>query len=488
MNTEYEMREGSFQADFTSLYQFRCPKWFRDAKFGIWSHWGPQSVPMYGDWYARNMYVEGSEQYRYHVRRFGHPSKFGYKDIVRLWRAERFEPERLMELYRRAGARYFLAQAMHHDHFFNFDSERNPYNSVKMGPKKDIVGLWRAAAAKEGLRFGLSEHHGACFEWFNTNKLCDRRGAYAGVPYDGNSGEYRDFYLDNAYTVQPGHIHRHYTWDENWYPVWYGDVKEAVDKYEPELLYSDGALPFYRKGADPSDPTYRPGLSMAAHLYNSSEARNGENQAVYLHKDSREEFWRIGLLDFERSADGKIREEPWQTDTCLGNWFYDVRADYKDARQVTDLLVDVVSKNGNLLLNIPQRPDGTIDAECEFILEEIAGWIRVCGEGIYETRPYLVYGEGPTAAEAEKRTEWTGYDIRYTQKGNDVYAFVMAKTEHAVLRRLQNAEAVRRVELLGFGELPFENRLGLLHVRLPEKLPCRFSNCLKLQFERREKP
>lgn len=482
MDYQYEVEKGSFEASFESLYRFECPEWYRDAKFGIWSHWGPQSVPMYGDWYARNMYIEGTPQYLYHLRHFGHPSKFGYKDIVNLWKAENFDPEGLMALYKKAGARYFLAQAMHHDNFFNFDSGLNRFNSVNMGPKKDIVGLWRSAAQKYGLSFGLSEHHGACFEWFNTNKLCDTKGPYAGVPYDGNDPEYTEYYLDNKYTTEPGHIRRHYTWDESWYPRWYEAVKEAVDKYQPQILYSDGALPFYRKGADTSDSTYIPGLSMAAHLYNKSELRNGRNEAVYLHKDAREEFYRVGLLDFERSTDGNIRKYPWQTDTCLGYWFYDVRCEYKTAAQVTDLLVDIVSKNGNLLLNIPQRPDGTIDDDCRYILEKISEWIAVCGEGIYDTRPYELYGEGPSQLEAEKKTEWTRYDVRYTRKGSDVYAFLMGRSTNAVLHELRGAVSVEKVELLGYGEVPFEKELGVLNVALPEKLPCEFSNCLKIHF------
>lgn len=482
MGNQYEIKEGSFKAEFDSLYKFRCPEWFRDAKFGIWSHWGPQSVPMYGDWYARNMYIEGSQQYLYHLRHYGHPSKFGYKDIVKLWKAENFDPQELMELYKKAGARYFLAQAMHHDNFFNYDSKKNRFNSVNMGPQKDIVGLWKKAAIDKGLHFGMSEHHGACFEWFNTNKMCDRTGPYAGVPYDGNDPEYQDYYLDNKYTTLPGHTRRHYTWDENWYPRWYEAVKEAVDMYEPEILYSDGALPFYRNYADTHDKTYRPGLSMAAHLYNSSESKYGRNESVYLHKDSRAEFYKIGLLDFERSTDEQVREEPWQTDTCLGHWFYDVRAEYKTARQITDLLVDIVSKNGNLLLNIPQKPDGTIDDESRFTLEKTAEWMAVCGEGIYETRPYEVYGEGLTHLEAEKAAQWTRYDIRYTRKADVVYAFLMGKGRNAVLHELRDSSEVKRVQLLGYGDVPFDKDLGILNVQLPDKMPCKFSNCLKINF------
>ena len=186
-----------FEASFESLRTHNYPEWFQNAKFGIWSHWGPQSVPMYGDWYARNMYIQGTPQYLYHLRHYGHPSKFGYKDVAALWKAENFDPEGLMERYKNAGARYFVAQAMHHDHFFNYDSDLNRMNSVKVGPKKDIVGLWKAAADKFGLPFGVTEHLGASYSWWRVNKGADTSGPYKGVPYDGNDPAYRDYYYDN---------------------------------------------------------------------------------------------------------------------------------------------------------------------------------------------------------------------------------------------------------------------------------------------------
>ena len=165
-----------FEASFESLRQYECPEWFQDAKFGIWSHWGPQSVPMYGDWYARNMYIEGSPQYKYHLRHYGHPSEFGYKDLVKLWKAEKFDAEALMELYYKAGARYFVGQAMHHDHFFNYDSDINRFCATKVGPMKDIIGEWKAAADKFGMPFGLTEHLGATFSWWRVNKGADAEG------------------------------------------------------------------------------------------------------------------------------------------------------------------------------------------------------------------------------------------------------------------------------------------------------------------------
>jgi len=171
-----------FEPTFSSLYNFKTPEWYRDAKFGIWSHWGPQSVPMMGDWYAKGMYVQYSPQYEHHVRTYGHPSRFGYKDICALWKAEKFDPEALMEKYVQAGARFFAAQAMHHDHFFNYDSRINPMNSVRVGPEKDICALWQQAAKAKGIPFGLTEHLGASFSWWRTNKGADTEGPLAGVP------------------------------------------------------------------------------------------------------------------------------------------------------------------------------------------------------------------------------------------------------------------------------------------------------------------
>ncbi|MDR0562826.1 MAG: alpha-L-fucosidase, partial [Spirochaetaceae bacterium] len=388
-----------FEATFESLKTFECPAWFRDAKLGFWSHWGPQSVPMFGDWYARNMYIEGTPQYLYHLRHYGHPSRFGYKDVIKRWKAERFNPDELMELYRKAGARYFAAQATHHDHFFNFPSRFNRFNSLAMGPEKDICGLWKQAADNQGLPFGLTEHLGAAFSWWNVNKGADKYGPYAGIPYDGNDPAYRDFYLDN---------YEHYAKDEDmrfakvWYTAnskyrayWLSVMKELIDLYAPDLLYTDGGLPFGFRGegnydydAPPSDPAYRYGLEAAAYLYNASIEKHGENRAVYTQKDSRPEICAVGVLDIEKSQFPGINPYPWQTDTCIGNWFYDASQPFKRPGHIIEMLVDIVSKNGTMLLNILQRPDGSIDDETRFILIEMASWVSICGEGVYGTRPW----------------------------------------------------------------------------------------------------
>ncbi|MER7243346.1 alpha-L-fucosidase [Kribbella sp. NPDC000426] len=433
-----------FDATFESLTTFECPEWFRDAKLGIWSHWGPQSVPRYGDWYARNMYREGSDQYRYHLRTYGHPSEVGYKDVAERWKAERFDAGALMDQFVAAGAKYFVAQAVHHDNFFNYDSAVNPWNSVKVGPGKDIVGLWKAAAAEHELPFGLTEHLGASFTWMKATE-----GPEVPDPW--------------------------YTDDPEWHRYWLDSVTEMIDKYQPDLVYSDGPLPF-------GEVDYTPGLRAVAHLYNTNP------RAVYQQKDRNPEVSAVGIMDIERSQTPEINPAPWQTDTSVGDWFYNVRDVYKTAGHVIELLVDIVSKNGNLLLNVPQLPDGTIDVECSQLLEDLGAWMRVCGEGIYGTRPFRVFGEGPSTVVikgfTEDRVSWTSTDYRFTRRDNTLYAFQLAwpADRRAVIRTLADHETATTVRLLGHGPIPFEQAHGILVAHLPTTPPLPTANCLAIDL------
>ena len=480
-----------FEPTVESLRTYSAPEWFRDAKFGIWSHWGPQSVPMFGDWYARNMYVEGTPQYEYHVRHYGHPSKFGYKDICALWKAENFDPDGLAERYRRAGARYLMTQATHHDHFFNYDSALNRMNSVNVGPGKDILALWKKAADRQGMRFGLSEHLGASFSWWRVNKGCDKTGPYAGVPYDGSDPAWQDFYHANQEhgTENPGDISPWYTSNPAFRDYWFRCVCEMIDKFRPDLLYTDGVLPFgdhwMAEQGEPSPETYRLGLEAVARLYNTSIDGHGENQAVYLQKDRRKEIFSVGVLDIEKSQLPGIMPDPWHTDTCIGNWFYDVHHPYKKPEQIIEMLVDIISKNGCMLLNILQRPDGTIDEDASFILDRLADWVAVNSEAVYGTRPWRIFGEGDTRVKidgfTEEKTEWNRSDIRFVQKDGAVYAFLMGAAGGEPLALRSFAEQhVSEVRLLGAGPLPFRQEFGLLLVQLPEKLPSACANTLKI--------
>ena len=482
-----------FEANFESLRTYSAPEWFRDAKFGIWSHWGPQSVPMFGDWYARNMYIEGTPQYEYHLRHYGHPSKFGYKDLCALWKAEKFDPDGLAAKYYKAGARYLMTQGTHHDHFFNYDSKLNRMNSVNVGPGKDILALWKAAADKYGLRFGISEHLGASFAWWRVNKGCDKFGPYAGVPYDGNDPAWQDFYHANQEhgTEHPEEIFPWYTENRTFREYWLRCINEMIELFRPDLIYTDGSLPFggHWMGEEAkkiNEKDYELGLKAVAKLYNTSIEKNGENQAVYLQKDRRKEIFSVGVLDIEKSQLPGIMPDPWHTDTCIGNWFYDVHSPYKRPEQIIEMLVDIISKNGVMLLNILQRPDGTIDDEAEFILEKLAEWFAVNSEAVYGTRPWRIFGEGDTRVKidgfTEEKTNWNRSDFRFVQKDGAVYAFALgaAAGEALVLRSFAEQE-VKQVELLGVGAVPFRQEYGVLVVQMPEKLPSICANALKIR-------
>jgi len=467
-----QITQGPFEPTWDSLRQYQCPDWFRDAKFGIWAHWGPQCVPMVGDWYARKMYQPNEAIYHHHWRVYGHPSKVGYKDILIQWKAERFDPEGLMDLYAAAGARYFVAQAAHHDNFDNWNSQHNRWNATKVGPCRNIVALWQEAARKRNLRFGLSEHLGATFSWMRFNKYADETGPYAGVPYDGNDPDYEDLYLPNK-----GEAGDWYTSNPWWHEHWFARIKDLIDQHQPDLLYSDGGVPFDEVG-----------LSIIAHLYNTSAGlHGGVNEAVYNQKNTDQQVYRVGVLDIERGQVAEVAEHPWQTDTCVGGWFYDSRRIYKTPAHVIQMLVDIISKNGNLLLNLPQLPDGTLDDECRWILKVLADWFAANAEGVYATRPWKIASEGQTEKESgafkETPVEWTPADYRFTCKGNTVYAFQMKSADKHTAEikslGLETAGKVTGLRLLGTdAPVTYDQREGALVAQLPESLPAPHVSCL----------
>ncbi len=407
-----------FDTSDASLKQYQYPDWFRDAKFGIWSHWGPQAVPRQGDWYAKKMYQEGSDDYNYHLKTYGHPSVFGYKDIIPLWKAEKWDPAALMKLYKEVGAKYFVSMGTHHDNFFLWNSKIHKWNAVNMGPKKDVVGLWQAEAKKQGLRFGISEHLGASYTWYQPSHGADKVGKYAGVPYDGANPAYQDLYHPKAAPEDKEWL----TTDPENQKNWLACITELIDMYHPDLLYSDSELPFGEVGR-----------TMLAHYYNSDIAHNGGVlSAVYncKHKAS-EGRW---VQDIERGVADTISEFPWQTDTSIGDWYYKTGQKYKTGTEVVQMLVDIVSKNGNLLINVVQTPEGDLEQDVINILKEIEIWTKANGEGIYGTRPWKLYGEGPSTVKKQEKGRFGGLkdtrayestDIRFTQKGNSVYAFCM---------------------------------------------------------------
>ncbi|MDR2525781.1 MAG: alpha-L-fucosidase [Oscillospiraceae bacterium] len=460
---EFQIANGPFEPTVDGLQGFQCPQWFLDAKFGIWSHWGPQCVPMYGDWYARTMYIEGSDQYMYHCRKYGHPSKFGYKDLVKLWKAEKFDPAGLMDLFVESGAKYFVAQAMHHDNFDCFDSKWNEWNSTRMGPMRDICALWQKEAKRCGLPFGLTEHLGASYTWFSTSHGADKTGPFAGVPYDGADPRWQSFYRDNnSELLDHAGTWTWYTNNEKYHKDWLRRMVDVIDKFAPDLFYSDGCMPFGDYG-----------LAMVAHLYNTSAAHNGGvNNALYnFKKTTDQKLLNIGVVDIERGIMENASEAPWQDDTSIGDWFYNVRWKYKQAPEILDTLVDVTAKNGCLLLNVTQKPDGTLDDELVWTLGRIGKWCKENGEGIYGTRPWRTAMEGKTKMDGgmfkETKAEFGSTDFRFTQKDGAVFAFQMRESEDGqawikALGRLYHPE-IKAVTVCG-KPAAFEQRDGALLV------------------------
>lgn len=471
---DFDIAVGPYEASRESIAKhYRIPEWFRDAKFGIYMHWGLNSVSGYDGHYARFMYhqvkPEGAKLddadraagkqfrarsgwkpgrnrvYDYHVKKFGHPSKFGYKDFIPLFTAEKFDANELATFYKSIGARYIGVMAVHHDNFDLFDSTHQRWNSVNMGPKLDVVGAWRDACKQHNLRFAITNHMNDGHDHVFFQGETDAHGPLKGVPYDtldpANDGLYGKRTDKNRWRIQqPGHSQH-----------WYQRIKQCVDKYDPDLVFLDGGLNHGKYG-----------LHFAAHYYNQNLARNGKQEGIITIKAGRSGEPRPGfVVDVESGAIDSLQPEPWQVDTTLNpGWFYlgeeysreeaaraktaggesgegdtkqsDAGADRVrlTAGNIVDNLVDTVSKNGTMMLNVGLRPNGSLPDTFRHELEEVGKWLSANGEAIYETRPWKTFGEGPTKPDINKgyndaTIQWTAADVRFTTHGETLYAIFL---------------------------------------------------------------
>ncbi|HTL74054.1 MAG TPA: alpha-L-fucosidase [bacterium] len=506
--------DGPFKPDWNSLTNYQTPEWFRDAKFGIWAHWGPQCQPEDGDWYARNMYVQGSGQYKSHLAEYGHPSTNGFKDVIHVWKAEHFDPDKLLKFYKENGAKYFMALADHHDNFDLWDSKYQPWNSVAVGPHKDLIGGWAKAARKNGLRFGVSVHASHTWMWYEPAQGADKNGPFAGVPYDvkltkaDGKGLWWEG-LDPQELYAQNHKPGKYQWD--WDATKGSSVPDAAylekffkrtlqlwDDYHPDQIYfDDNVLPMH-------GITDEIGLKLAAHFYNTRLDKHGQTEAVMNNKKLNEFERRTMVYDIERGKADGILPQPWQTDTCIGGWHYSrsifERHGYKGAPSVIRMLCDIVSKNGNLMLSVPLQRDGQPDADEIKIVSEIGAWLKVNGEAIYATRPWKIYGEGPSTESSEKghfdgqadvsKKPFTPEDIRFTQSkdGKTLYAIVLEipKDGNVTVKSLGVGSdkwpgKIGSVRLVGGGKLKFTRDAIGLHVSLPEKFNGKIALALKVR-------
>ncbi len=457
----FPVAAGPYSADWKALGQaYSVPAWWREAKFGAWAHWDPQSMPEQGDWYARGMYMEGRPQYEFHLKHFGHPSEYGYKDICHNWVIDRWNPEELMSLYVEMGARYFMAMGCHHDNFDCFDSKYQPWNSVNVGPKVDIVGTWEKVARRHGMRFGIGFHDTPARTWgqfMPVRYTSDKTGSMKGVPYDAlqtvqdGKGEWWEG-MDPVNLYGPVHtaedpLHSPFANQFMW------RVDDAITKYHPDVIYFDE-----HAGDSQVDLGVHMGLGflapqLIANYYNKSlQWNHGKMEAVINLKGVGGRYNSFQnhpeLLSFvdrslvkstEAIIEPQIMAYPFQTETSISDWHYRTGQKYMDAPGVIRLLMENVCRNGTMLLNLTQHGRGDLDPEVSRIAKDVGAWLKINGEAVYGSRPFEVYGEG---------------EIRYTRNKGNVYATLLnwhggPVTLNALRAGGATIGKVSKVELLG---------------------------------------
>jgi len=463
-----KMPEGPFEPTWESLRKYTVPDWYQDGKFGIFIHWGVYSVPAFGsEWYPRNMYVQGSKECEHHVKTHGPHAKFGYKDFIPMLTAEKYDPAEWANLFRKAGAKFVVPVAEHHDGFAMYDTDLSEWCAAKMGPKRDLIGELADAVRNEWMTFGLSSHRAEHWWFFE-----------GGTRFDSDVLDPR--YAGLYGPAQPKNMQPNQEFLEDWL----ARTCELVDKYQPQLVWFDWWI---------EEAAFKPYLQrFAAYYYNRGAqwnrgvAINYKNQA-YPHD--------AAVFDVERGQLDDINPHFWQSDTAVArnSWGYIDGLDYKTADSIIGDLADIVSKNGALLLNVGPRPDGTIPEGDQQVLLDIGQWLEVNGEAVFSTRPWKVFGEGPTEVVSggftdTKRRTFTSHDIRFTTKGNALYAIVLAWPQNGEVTVQSLASHLRlyprqigNVQLLGTKDAVKWSRVKSgLKVKLPEQRPCESACVLKI--------
>jgi alpha-L-fucosidase len=457
-----------FQANWESLKKYQVPEWFRDAKFGIFIHWGVYSVPAFGsEWYPREMYQKGTKEFEHHVQTYGPQNKFGYKDFIPSFKAEKFNAAQWVGLFKKAGAKYVVPVAEHHDGFAMYKTALSKWNAVEMGPHRDVLGELAAEIKKQGLIFGLSSHR--IEHWFFMN---------GGRHFESDVMDpaYSDFYgpaREESDTPSPEYMND-----------WLLRCTELISNYQPQLFWFDWWI------EQPAMDPYR--KSLASFYYN--KGLDWQKGVVLNYKKTSfpEE---AAVLDLERGKLAGIRELAWQTDDAIGNnsWGYAAGNTFKSAQYVITNLIDIVSKNGNLLLNIGPRPDGTITDEETQVLLETGKWLDINGEAIYSTRPWKIFGEGPTESASgsfsDQKNPFTAKDIRFTMKGEIVYAIAMGQpVTNTTIKALGQKAAngtIAAIDMIGSPEkISWTQAADMLIIKSSTNYPSANAVVYKISFKK----
>ncbi len=464
--------DGAFRPDWESLSKFEAPEWYKDAKFGIFIHWGVYSVPAFGsEWYPREMYRKGSDINKHQVEKYGPLTDFGYKDFIPMFKAEHYDPQAWAKLFKDSGAKYVVPVFEHHDGFTMYDSGLSDWTAKKMGPKRDLAGDLAKEVRAQGLHLGASSHR-VEHNWFMDGGREQ--------PSDVNDPKYAAFYgpaepqvLDPS-QAGANEIHDNWTYVSPKYAEdWLARSAEIVEKYHPDLVYYDWWI---------GQASVRPYLAKFAAFYYNESTKHGQPGIINFKDQAMEQ--RSGVLDIERGQLAEIHPTYYQTDTSVSNksWGYIENDTFKTPDFVVHQLADIVSKNGNLLLNIGPRADGTIPQGVQDVLLSVGAWLKINGDGIYGTRPWRTFGEGPTKVNAgafhdTDTVNYTAEDFRFTTKGADLYAieFAWPPSNEAVIKSLALSSApemrkVQAVQLLGSDtRLTFAQGTDGLHIQLPSQ-------------------
>ncbi|WP_044303001.1 alpha-L-fucosidase [Rhodopirellula sallentina] len=484
-------QSGPFQPEWSSLEKYEIPQWYKDAKFGIFIHWGAYSVPAFGsEWYPRQMYINkgrrGDNFFEHHIKTYGPQKTFGYKDFIPMFKAEKFDAAEWAKLFKETGAKYVVPVAEHHDGFPMYECDYTRWDATEMGPKRDVIEELSEAIRAEGLKFGVSSHR--AFNWMfyvrNENfdnadpQYADLYGRPMPFLFKENAWDYQNFFPPQ---------------DQQFKDDWLARSCELIDKYQPDLFWFDFGITPSRHVTYKENKFSDHLKKFAAYYYNKTSESDSAIGIINYKWQAFPEA--AAVLDKERSKMDKIRTPFWQTDTAVSSssWGYTENQKYKTPDRLVDDLVDIVSKNGCLLLNVGPRSDGTIPQEDQDILRAIGGWLKVNGESIYDTAYWKVFGEGPTTVSTghvseSKDKPFTSDDVRFTQKGDVVYATILAWPEsgEVTIRALGKGSEywpgeIGSVEMLGSDEtIRFERTDAGLNVKMPSVKPCDFAYVLKL--------